>query len=141
MNMASSESDPAGLDVFSEGFFLGLLVGEGHFGGDGRQPQVTVRMHIRHEGLFQWLVATFPGARLYGPYSHGGRTYYQWMARGRYLRDVIVPIVAAHLPFLDDHVATRFQNMCSRYQIPLPSSSIANGGVPPHLVATLDLDG
>src|SRR5262245_24853141 len=36
-------ADP--LDDFSIGFLLGLLVGEGHFGGDGRQPQVTLRMH------------------------------------------------------------------------------------------------
>ena len=31
---------PDGGDL-SVGFLLGLLVGEGHFGGDGRQPQVT----------------------------------------------------------------------------------------------------
>ena len=54
---------------FEHGFLFGLLVGEGHFGGDGRQPQVTLRMHIRHEGLFRWLEATFPGGRLYGPYN------------------------------------------------------------------------
>ncbi len=33
----------------------GILVGEGHFGGDGRQPQVTLRMHVDHEALFRWL--------------------------------------------------------------------------------------
>ena len=38
-------------------------------------------------------MARFPDAKLYGPYAHGGRSYYQWMARGRYLRDFIVPLL------------------------------------------------
>ena len=99
----------------SLGFFLGLLAGEGHFGGDGRQPQVTLRMHTRHERLFRWLEDTFPGSRLYGPYSHGGRHYYQWMARGPVLRDVIGPLIATNLDLLDDYVAGRFHDMCARY--------------------------
>src|SRR3954466_761977 len=73
------------LDDFDEGLFVGILVGEGHFGGDGRQPQVTLRMHTRHEALFEWIMARFPRTKLYGPYHHGGRSYYQWMARGRAL--------------------------------------------------------
>ena len=64
---------------------IGLLIGEGSFGGDGQQPQVTLRMHVRHEALFRWLVGRFPRTKLYGPYHHGGRSYYQWMARGRAL--------------------------------------------------------
>ena len=39
-------------------------------------------MHVRHEALFGWLMDRFPETRLYGPYHHGGRSYYQWMARG-----------------------------------------------------------
>jgi hypothetical protein len=97
------------------GFFLGLVAGEGHFGGDGRQPQVTLRMHTRHQQLFYWLEDTFPGSRLYGPYSHGGRNYYQWMARGPVLREVIGPLVARHRNLLDDHVRGRFDDMCERY--------------------------
>ncbi|HVR09365.1 MAG TPA: hypothetical protein VMW75_15055, partial [Thermoanaerobaculia bacterium] len=49
------------------GILVGLLVGEGHFGGDGRQPQLTLRMHTDHEVLFRWLQRTFPGGKLYGP--------------------------------------------------------------------------
>jgi hypothetical protein len=97
------------------GFFLGLIVGEGHFGGDGRQPHVTLRMHTRHARLFHWLEDTFPGSRLYGPYNHGGRSYYQWMARGTALRDVVGPLIAANLEMLDDYVAGRFREMCERY--------------------------
>src|SRR6266540_3482167 len=81
---------------FVSGFILGLLVGEGHFGGDGKQPQVTLRMHVRHEKLFRWLQRMFPEGRLYGPYHHGGRYYYQWMARGEFLRRILVPLVSDH---------------------------------------------
>jgi hypothetical protein len=91
------------------GYLLGLLAGEGHFGGDGKQAQVTLRMHVRHEKLFRWLQAQFPEGRLYGPYHHGGRDYFQWMARGPFLRD--------HRDLLDDYVAARFRRMCERYEL------------------------
>jgi len=110
-------------DDFSAGFLIGLLVGEGHFGGDGRQPQVTLRMHVRHEKLFRWLQRTFPDGRLYGPYHHGGRYYYQWMARGEFLRRILVPLVSDHLPRLDDYAAERFRSMCERYRIERPAEA------------------
>lgn len=118
--------DAAGqpLDDLAAGYLLGLLAGEGHFGGDGRQAQVTLRMHTRHEQLFRWLEATVPGSRLYGPYTHGGRAYYQWMVRGRALRETLAPLVAAHLNLLDDYVAGRFLDMCSRYGVPLPGGGM-----------------
>ena len=101
---------------FDHGFLVGLLVGEGHFGGDGRQAQVTLRMHVRHEAIFRWLEQTFPGGRLYGPYHHGGRDYLQWMARGTFLRDELVPLLDRWLsPDLDRHSFDRFQLMKARY--------------------------
>jgi len=100
---------------FDRGLFIGLLVGEGSFGGDGRVPQVTVRMHVRHEAMFHWLVDRW-GGKLYGPYSHDGRNYYQWMARGRHLREVLVPVLDAGLsPDFDAHSWTRYQAMKDRY--------------------------
>ena len=113
------------LDEFQTGFLIGLLVGEGHFGGDGRQAQITLRMHSRHEGIFRWLEARLPEGRLYGPYHHGGRAYYQWMARGPFLRDVLVPLLASRLPQLDRYAAERFHTMCQRYG--LGSSAPAGG--------------
>jgi hypothetical protein len=99
-----------------DGLLIGLLVGEGHFGGDGRQPHVTLRMHIRHEAMFRWIERTFPGGRLYGPYNHDGRHYFQWMARGAYLRDVLVPLLQRHLsPEFDTHSYERFATMCTKY--------------------------
>lgn len=101
---------------FDFGFLAGLLVGEGHFGGDGRQPQVTLRMHVRHEAIFRWLERTFPGGRLYGPYNHGGRHYFQWMARGPFLRDELAPMLDRLLsPELDRHSFDRYQLMKTRY--------------------------
>jgi hypothetical protein len=101
---------------FDVGFLIGLLIGEGSFGGDGRQPQVTLRMHVRHEALFLWIESTFPGGKLYGPYNHGGRRYFQWMARGPYLRDVLLPILERTLsPDLDAHSFERFEQMKHRY--------------------------
>ena len=101
---------------FELGFLTGLLVGEGHFGGDGRQPHVTLRMHVRHEAIFRWLERTFPGGRVYGPYHHGGRNYLQWMARGPFLRDELVPLLDRLLsPGLDRHSFERFQLMKARY--------------------------
>jgi hypothetical protein len=102
---------------FDEGFLLGLLVGEGHFGGDGKQPHVTLRMHVRHEGLFRWIESRFPGGRLYGPYHHGGRDYFQWMARGAYLRERLLPLLRARRGAMDDYTGARFEAMCERYSI------------------------
>ena len=104
------------LSDFDRGFLLGLLIGEGSFGGDGKQPQVTLRMHTRHEALFRWLIERFPRSRLYGPYNHGGRSYYQWMARGRTLVEDLLPLLEEHIdPSLDEHAAERFNQMCTRY--------------------------
>jgi hypothetical protein len=104
------------LSDFDAGFLIGILVGEGHFGGDGRQPQVTLRMHVDHESLFRWLMERFPDSRLYGPYDHSGRRYYQWMARGAFLRERLLPILERHLdPALDARAWERYQQMRATY--------------------------
>ncbi len=102
---------------FEEGYLLGVLVGEGHFGGDGLQPQVTLRMHVRHEELFQRLLANVPGSRLYGPYHHGGRDYYQWMVRGKALREELLPLLLRRLDETDTHVRQRIIDMIARYKL------------------------
>jgi len=105
------------LSPFERGVVLGLLVGEGSFGGDGKQPQVTLRMHVRHEAVFRWLLRRFPETRLYGPYSHGGRSYYQWMARGRTLVQDVLPLLEEELDDeIDGYAAGRFSAMCRRYE-------------------------
>jgi hypothetical protein len=77
---------------------------------------VTLRMHTRHEALFRWLEQRFPGGRVYGPYHHGGRDYLQWMARGEFLREVLVPILERRLtPEVDGHAFLRYTNLKIRY--------------------------
>ena len=104
------------LSEFEHGLLVGILIGEASFGGDGKQPQVTVRLHVRHEALFHWLMERFPETRLYGPYHHGGRSYYQWMARGTALVRDLLPLLEGQLHAgLDGHAAARFDEMVSRY--------------------------
>jgi hypothetical protein len=102
--------------TFTSGLVLGLLIGEGHFGGDGKQPQITLRMHVRHEPLLRWVASSIPGGKLYGPYNHGGRHYCQWMARGKALRQSLIPLLDA-LPFaeIDPHSYERYRQMKERY--------------------------
>jgi hypothetical protein len=98
------------------GLVAGVLIGEGHFGGDGKYPQITLRMHVRHEALFRWLESVFPRARLYGPYDHGGRNYYQWMARGTALIEDVLPVVESVLTDeIDAHVLGRIREMRAKY--------------------------
>jgi hypothetical protein len=104
------------LTAFERGVVVGVLIGEGSFGGDGKQPQVTLRMHVRHEALFRWLIERFPRTRLYGPYGHGGRSYYQWMARGVALVEDVLPVLEEGVRAdLDGYAAGRLAEMRERY--------------------------
>ena len=98
------------------GLVVGVLIGEGHFGGDGKTPQITLRMHVRHEALFRWLQGLFPRARLYGPYHHSGRSYYQWMARGDALAHDVLPVVESILTDeIDAPASQRVRDMRAKY--------------------------
>jgi hypothetical protein len=104
------------LSDVDRGIVCGLLLSQGSFGGDGRQPQVTLRMHIRHETLLRWLVERFPRTRLYGPYHHGDRSYFQWMARGRALVEDVLPVLDGVIsPALDEPAAARLAEMETNY--------------------------
>ena len=101
------------------GLLIGVLVGEGSFGGDGRQPAITVRMHTRHEALFRRLCEIVPGSRLYGPYHHSGRSYFQWLVRGEALRR-LVPFLEHHLTSdIDGHAYERYVQMKEAYPVAL----------------------
>ena len=101
------------------GFLTGVLVGEGSFGGDGRQPSITVRMHTRHEALFSRLSEIVPGSRLYGPYNHSGRSYFQWLVRGDALRR-LVPLLDIYIrPEIDGHAYDRYEAMKAAYAVAL----------------------
>jgi hypothetical protein len=103
-------------EAFDRGFLLGVLVGEGHFGGDGRQPQLTLKLHVRHEQLLRYVMTICAGGRLYGPYHHGDRHYFQLMYRGKALRDALIPLLD-DLPWaqIDPDSFERYTAMKSRY--------------------------
>jgi hypothetical protein len=104
------------LTDLERGVVCGLLLSQGSFGGDGRQPQVTLRMHVRHEVLLRWLVERFPRTRLYGPYHHADRSYFQWMARGRPLVEDVLPVLEDVVtPALDEPAAARLAEMSRKY--------------------------
>ena len=104
------------LSPLERGIVVGLLLGQGSFGGDGRQPQVTLRMHVRHETLLRWLVERFPRSRLYGPYHHGDRSYFQWMARGSALVEDLLPVLEEVVDDrLDPPAAERLRAMTTKY--------------------------
>jgi hypothetical protein len=108
---------PLKLNDFDAGFMIGLLVGEGHFGGDQVQPHVNLKMHTDHYNVFKWVTERFRFGELYGPYEHDHRHYYLWMARGEFLRQVMGPFLDQYLrPEHSQRVWDRYQAMKSRYK-------------------------
>ena len=106
------------LSGFEKGFLLGIFVADGHFGGDGRQAQINVRMHVRHEPMLRWLDALIPGARLYGPYDHGGRHYFHLTFRGPALRNVLIPLLdSLEWRSIDPYSYERYSEMKRRYRL------------------------
>ena len=104
------------LDDRDQGLLAGILLAQGSFGGDGKQPQITLRLHTRHEALFRWLMARFPRTKLYGPYHHGDRSYYQWMARGQALVEDVLPVLEATITAeVDGYAAQRLGEMREQY--------------------------
>lgn len=110
------EDEGERLSEFERGLILGVLIGEGHFGGDGKQPQITLKMHVRHERLLRWLNDRIRWSRLYGPYHHDNRHFLQLMIRGPALRQALAPMLYG-LPWaeIDDYSHARFLDMLKRY--------------------------
>jgi len=96
---------------------MGLLVGEGHFGGDKIQAQVNIKMNVRHQKLLAWCLRMVPGSKLYGPYHHGGRHYMQWMTRGKALQQVLLPVLLRNFRSFDDHIKYRIGSMLEEYHL------------------------
>jgi hypothetical protein len=111
-------TETGGLSDFEKGLILGVLIGAGHFGGDGKQAQITLKMSVRHERLLRWLNDRVRWSRLYGPYHHDNRHYLQLMIRGPALRQELAPVLYA-LPWaeIDDHSYSRFLEMLERYAL------------------------
>ena len=97
------------------GFVLGFFAGQGSFGGDGRTPHLTLRMHTSHGPLLIKLCGLFVGSQIYGPYSHGDRTYYQWMLRGDDLAKIVKSEMFEDLKDWDESSYQRYREMVDHY--------------------------
>jgi hypothetical protein len=86
----------SGVREFDIGYIMGLVVGEGSFTSDRRQPYLQVKLHVRDPFPLRHLSDQL-GGRVYGPYRHQTRHYYTWLLRGPALRAAI-PIFRLHLP-------------------------------------------
>jgi hypothetical protein len=84
------------VDQFGLGYAMGLIVGEGSFTGDRRQPSLEVKLHRRDLEPLEHLQRTL-GGRIFGPYARDGRNSYAYMLRGRALRQAL-PILQEFLP-------------------------------------------
>jgi hypothetical protein len=81
---------------FDIGYIMGLIVGQGSFTADRRQPYLQVKIHVRDPFPLRHLTEQL-GGRVYGPYRHQTRHYYTWLLRGPALR-AAVPIFRTYLP-------------------------------------------
>ena len=81
---------------FDVGYIMGLVVSEGSFSADRRQPFLQVKLHARDPFPLRHLSDRL-GGRVYGPYHHKTRHYYTWLLRGPALK-AAVPMFRAYLP-------------------------------------------
>ena len=109
---------------FDLGYAMGLIVGEGSFTGDTKQPSLEIRMHRRDLEPLE-CVQRLLGGRIFGPYTHGGRNLYVYMLRGQQLKDAL-PILQEHLPRSWKRI--QFETWRSRYneflERPQPSQAL-----------------
>jgi hypothetical protein len=84
------------LSDFEIGYIVGLIVGEGSFTGDKHQPSLQLRMqHTDPEPIkYVWQII---GGNIFGPYTHGERTYTFVIVRGDDLKDSL-ELFYNHMP-------------------------------------------
>jgi len=84
------------MQPFEIGYVMGLIVGEGSFTADRKQPYLQLKLHARDPFPLRFLADRL-GGKVYGPYDHGGRNYFIWLLRGPDLRRA-VPLFRDYLP-------------------------------------------
>lgn len=90
------EHKPGGISDFDLGYIIGIIVGEGSFTGDWRNPCLQIKLHQRDLAVLEFLQNAL-GGKIYGPYHHGDRHYSMWILRGEEL-DQAVELFVRHLP-------------------------------------------
>jgi hypothetical protein len=84
------------MQPFEIGYIMGLVVGEGCFTADRQQPSLQIKLHARDPFPLRF-VSERLGGRVFGPYRHQGRHYFNWILRGRELRAAL-PLFRDYLP-------------------------------------------
>ena len=110
-----NERESIALSLTERGFILGFFAGQGSFGGDGRNPHLTLRMHTKHQELLVKLTMLLPGSQRYGPYTNGNREYLQWMLRGDDLAKVVSNGLFEGLKDWDESSYARYREMVDTY--------------------------
>jgi 16S rRNA (guanine527-N7)-methyltransferase len=112
------------LTDFERGLLAGILIGEGHFGVDGRTPHVVIGMSARHETFLRHLQSLLPGARLYGPYHYRGRFFFRLVLRGKGLRPAVELFDSLDIARWCPHVGRRYGRMRSVFHglVPPPAA-------------------
>jgi hypothetical protein len=98
-------------------FHFGFLVGEGHFGGAGRQPHVTLRIHERHEAIFDWLQPPFRAAGSTGRITTAGVTTSSGWHGPSCAANWCLCSTGFPSPDLDRYSFDRYQLMKQRYPL------------------------
>src|SRR5215207_3513470 len=99
----STNFDP--VREFDIGYIMGLVVGEGSFTADRRQPYLQVKLHVRDPFPLRHLADRL-GGRVYGPYRHQTRHYYTWLLRTWLLRG---PALRAAIPIFRALLARKLE--------------------------------
>ncbi len=100
-----------GISEFDLGYIMGIVVSEGSFTGDWRNPCLQIKLHQRDVAVLEFLQRTL-GGKIYGPYHHGDRHYSMWLLRGHEL-DRAVSLFVHHLPA--SHRRTQFLAWIAKY--------------------------
>lgn len=67
---------------YIQGYIIGLMIGEGTFTGDKKNPYIGARLHGYDPSPLE-ILQDFFGGKLYGPYHHDNRHYYFWKLHKR----------------------------------------------------------
>lgn len=97
---------------FDLGYIMGIIVSEGSFTGDWRNPCLQIKLHQRDIAVLEFLQSAL-GGKIYGPYHHGDRHYSMWMLRGDDL-DQAVDLFIRHLP--PSHRRAQFLSWLVKYK-------------------------
>ena len=101
---------------FDLGFLIGMTMAEGSFTGDRTQPAFQIKHRDDNPEPIK-RIHRIVGGVIYGPYSHGERTYHLLLVRGPALWN-LAAVFDQYLP--SSRRRDQFQIWWEKYQAKLP---------------------